>query len=496
MSAPLEKLLRDARIDLVLSRIEKDPSIINEVVDHLNSEIRSVKFNSINVLGELGEKSEKAVPLLTSCLEDDDWSICREAARTLGKIGIIAQNALPKISKLLTDKEDSIRKEAAIALGRIGNPTSDSLNALKNALNDRNEEVRTEAANALGEIGSEAYEAIPELMESIKDTSWVVRTASAHAISQIGKGSVKAIPTLINAMQDDDWRVRYRVVNTLASMGELAVPALLEALNSKNKTVVKEALDCLGEIKIADPKIINSISNLLASRSEVVSGKAADALRSIGKESVPSLIEAYDKVNKKMKITIISSIGGIGLDAEEAIPFLIKILVPHEEINPFDLKERREQLYSKSFSSKLRGFFEELNTLRLINLYALLYVKRFSRSILIKVEAVRALGNIGKNSESVVSALEFALINPKQIVRRAAALSLGKMGSTANIAVPSLIEALEDRKPDVRWRASEALGIIGDNSDEVLTGLNELIHDKCDYVCESAINALDTLTEQ
>ncbi|KKL11277.1 hypothetical protein LCGC14_2547410, partial [marine sediment metagenome] len=47
MSAPVEKLLRDARIDLILSRIEKDSSVINEVIKHLSSEIRSIKFNSI-----------------------------------------------------------------------------------------------------------------------------------------------------------------------------------------------------------------------------------------------------------------------------------------------------------------------------------------------------------------------------------------------------------------------------------------------------------------
>jgi hypothetical protein len=54
LSASLEQLLRDARIDLVLSRIEKDPSIINDVIKNLENEIRSIKFNSIHVLGELG----------------------------------------------------------------------------------------------------------------------------------------------------------------------------------------------------------------------------------------------------------------------------------------------------------------------------------------------------------------------------------------------------------------------------------------------------------
>ncbi|MFW9822344.1 MAG: HEAT repeat domain-containing protein [Candidatus Thorarchaeota archaeon] len=474
MSAPLEKLLRDARVDLVLARIESDPSIIREVISHLDSEIRSIKFNSINVLGELGEKSENAIPLLTRCLDDDDWSICREAARSLGKIGILAKDALPILSNLLSDKEVSIRKEAAIAIGRIKNPTSESLSALINALKDSNEEVRTEAANALGEIGSDAYEAIPELMDSLKDVNWVVRTATAQAISKIGKNSIKAIPALVNALDDDDWRVRYRVVNTLASMGEPAVPALLEILKMKNIIAIKEAIDCLGEIKIADPKIIDKISDLLTSRSEKVRGKAADALRSIGKETVPVLIKALEKARNNMKVIIISALGGVGVEANQAIPILANLLSLPEQ----------EQEYNPSFTNILKRAI-------------IAFLKDpLGRKAAIRVELARALGKIGSESQDAVVTLGSALNDPKYTVRKEAALSLGKLGTFASSSIPLLVKVLEDRNPDVRWRASEALGMIGVKKDEVIENLNNLIHDKCDYVCESAINALDNLTEQ
>ncbi|MBA7700440.1 hypothetical protein ES703_109154 [subsurface metagenome] len=59
-----------------------------------------------------------------------------------------------------------------------------------------------------------------------------------------------------------------------------------------------------------------------------------------------------------------------------------------------------------------------------------------------------------------------------------------------------MLNALKDKNPDVRWRSSEALGLIGVNTENVISNLNTLIHDKCDYVCESAINALDSLTEE
>jgi len=474
MSAPLEKLLRDARIDLVLSRIEKDESVINEVIKHLENDIRSIKFNSIHVLGELGQKSAHAVSKIISCLEDDDWSICREAARSLGKIGSIAKEAISRLSVLLGDKEESIRKEAAIALSKIGNSTPESISSLIKALNDESDIVRTEVAKALGEIGADAYEAIPNLMNSLKDVSWAVRIASAQSISLIGKESIKTIPSLISALEDPDWRVRYRVVNTLAEVGEPAVPALLEVLKQKSSIIRKEALECLGEMKIPDPNIIKNISNLLTSNSEKVRGKAADALRSIGKEAVPALLKALEKASTKMKIIIISALGGIGTEAKAAIPTIINYLkIPEQGLE-----------YIPSFINRIKRAFLAIlkDPLR--------------RKAFIRGELARALGKIGFDSEDSVYALELALNDPKSLVRREAALSLGKLGSHATSGIPSLIRALEDLNPDVRWRSSEALGKIGVKSEEVISGLNELIHDKCDYVCDSAINAIDSLTEE
>jgi len=168
MSASLEQLLRDARIDLVLSRIEKDSSVIAEVIKNMDSEIRSIRFNSIFVLGEIGEKSgENAVFKITEYIDDEDWSIRREAARSLGKIGKLAESAIPKLSKYSSDNEVSIRTAVVTSLGKIGKATNESLNSLKNALKDQNEEVRTKAANALSLLGSEAFELISDLMSSI-----------------------------------------------------------------------------------------------------------------------------------------------------------------------------------------------------------------------------------------------------------------------------------------------------------------------------------------
>ncbi len=498
MSATLEKLLRDARIDLVLSRIEKDSSVLDEVIEYLDSEIRSIQFNAILILGELAQKSVNGIPKLINCLTSEDWSIAREAVRSLGKIGPPANESVPKLTGLLTNKEDSIRKETALALGNIQNLSVNAITGLTNALKDKNEEVRAESAKALGKMGPEGYEVVPKLIKSLKDISWLVRTTAAQSISQIGKVTPKAIPTLMSALEDKDWRVRFRVINTLAQIGgEEIVSNLLKYLNHDKSQVRKEAVDALGELKKSDPEILESLYPLLKDGNEAVRGKTADTLRSIGKNTIPTLIKSYDDnlkfpidwvlywvltflavpywlmfggiyilifpilisliltlrriilhfmANQNKKIMIISSIGGMGSDAIEAVPFIIDLL-------------------KKRTNAKIRA------------------------------EIARTLGKIGSNSEIAVLALQDALNDSKSIVRREAALALGKIGPLATTAVPTLLKTLQDKNPDVRWRASEALGFIGVNTNEVISNLNSMIHDECDYVCESAINALDSLTE-
>ncbi len=521
--------MRDARIDLVLSRIEKDSSVIDEVINHLDSKIRSVKFNSIFVLGELGYKSEMGVPKIIDCLKDDDWSICRETARALGKIGKKAEHAIPELIKHLTDKEVTIRKEVVIALGKISSSQYGSINNLINTLKDNSEEVRTEAAKALGEIGTEAHEAIPNLTKSLKDVSWTVRTAAARAINLIGKGSTKAIPSLITALEDEDWRVRFRVVNTLAGIGQEAVPNLLNKLNHKNPIVRKGAVEALGEMKIADPEIIEKIGERLNDKIETVRGKAADSLRNIGKQSIPTLIDGYHKRSKYrihdfVMPLLMLSIPLIGFFLMPWIGFLLVvngllfggiIAILGVAIGTIMLCVDVPLIFYDIYNIVSEKFFTFLKALNTNYKHKILIIaaiggigedaKEFATFIIdqlnsgkkfARVEAARSLGRIGISVDVSISALINALSDPKSVVRREAALSLGKIGLSSKTAIPELINALNDKNPDVRWRASEALGSIGIDTEEVISSLNSLIHDECDYVCEAAIIALDNLTEE
>jgi HEAT repeat protein len=540
----------------VLGRVEKDPNVINEIIEHLSSDIRSIKFNAILVLGELGEKSSSGISQLVKCLEDNDWSVCREAVRSLGKIGNVAERSVSEISKLIKNKEPSIRKEAAIALGKIGYANEESISSLIDGLKDVEEDVRNEAAIALGKIGSGASEAISHLINVIKDSSWQVRTEAVKSLSKIGTEARNAVPSLLKALGDKDWRVRKAVTTTLAKIGASAIPSLLKYFNHYNPIIRKGVAETLAEMRIPTPEVLTGLSLALKDKDKRVRARAADALRSIGKDSVPILLNAFEKSNEKMQKVIISALGGIGTDAKEVIPILSNILRTRE----VDTEYREKRLYSKSSFTRVKLAFSSLfkekkvnkvwdlklrnyNKITNLGLYIMLltpfiyllsmislfltnpYWSSFIIAALIvlpvgmlifvigliieflkqrgiifyaklHVEVVRALGNIGMDSEEAISALKYALLNRKYVIRRVAALSLGKLGTSASSAIPSLIKALNDKKPDVRWRASEALGLIGISTEDVIPSLNSLIHDKCDYVCEAAIIAIEKIKEK
>jgi HEAT repeat protein len=74
-----------------------------------------------------------------------------------------------------------------------------------------------------------------------------------------------------------------------------------------------------------------------------------------------------------------------------------------------------------------------------------------------RLRAIKALGERGSESDTVVPALAHALEDEDAFVRRAAARALGRIGPEAEAAVPALRVAARDRNQKVRQEAMEAL---------------------------------------
>ncbi|MBN1803260.1 MAG: HEAT repeat domain-containing protein [Candidatus Lokiarchaeota archaeon] len=487
MSAPLENLLRDARLDLIMQRIENDSTVIGEVITQLDSTIRSVRFNAILILGKLGAQASSALAKLTACLEDNDFGICRETIKSIGSMGNIAESAVSGLCKHMTHKQAAIRREVAVSLGNIGYASDMALSTLLSALNDPVEEVRKEAAEALGKIKSSSTQVLEGLATSLSDNNWRVRASTATSLGLINSTDYDTIGRLIFRFEDSDWRVRAKIIDALISFGERAVPQLLDALKSKKFLVRKAVIEAIGEIKPQSNDAIDSLAPFLIHRKEVLRVKSIDSLCNIGILSIPKLLWALTKSSNKKRAVIISYIGGIKVSLKDIIPDIVKTLGELNVLSTRILVAKKpagKMTFGKKVGFAWRRMWSSVKA-------ALTEAGKTT----VRVELCRTLGKIGKDSTLAINVLSEKLLDNKDIVRRSAALSLGNLGKESINAVPNLVELCQDHKADVRWRASEALGRIGEGTPQVISALEELLYDKADHVSAQAEFSLEQIKE-
>jgi HEAT repeat protein len=76
-----------------------------------------IRETAVVALGKIHSDPETVIPLLTTCLDDDNLN--DEAATALGYFGSLAKPAVPKIIPLLNVPDDDTRTAAAEALTKI-----------------------------------------------------------------------------------------------------------------------------------------------------------------------------------------------------------------------------------------------------------------------------------------------------------------------------------------------------------------------------------------
>jgi HEAT repeat protein len=74
-----------------------------------------------------------------------------------------------------------------------------------------------------------------------------------------------------------------------------------------------------------------------------------------------------------------------------------------------------------------------------------------------RLQAVKALGNVGAKDKVVVPTLIVAVKDDDAEVRSAAVLALLRMGPAAKAAIPALVEARQDSNAEVRESVGKAL---------------------------------------
>jgi HEAT repeat protein len=246
--------------------------------------------------------------------------------------------------------------------------------------------VRREAARALGQHGPKAKEAIPALVKCARrDGDVYVKKEAIRALGLIGKD---AVPDLIKLLKEDsDDLTRADAATALGEIGKdarEAVPALVEALRDRKDIVRLVVARAVGKMYVADKQLKTVFEALAQSAthdpSDQVRTSAVDTLATVGPEAVPALIQILTNDSEwRPRARAAKGLRDLGKEAPEAAPALVEALGDQE--------------------------------------------------VPVRIHAADALGTIEVKNEKVVNALEQALNDDNEYVRKTARESLQKIHS-------------------------------------------------------------------
>ncbi|NES65362.1 MAG: signal transduction protein [Okeania sp. SIO2D1] len=111
----------------------------------------------------------------------------------------------------------------------------------------------------------------------------------------------------------------------------------------------------------------------------------------------------------------------------------------------------------------------------------------------IRWNAVIALGELGKNSETIVNTLLALLQDENPFVRRSTATALKKLDENSETVLNALLAKFQDDDYDVQKGAAIALGRLSDGSETIVNSLLELLENKDYSIRANAAVALSNL---
>ncbi len=204
-------------------------------------------------------------------------------------------------------------------------------------------------------------------------------------------------------MPDQD-KVRH-ADDAVRHIGTNAIPTLLRMLR------LRDSASTLKLMALVQKQHFVKIHFVPASQRNEWAARGFYVLGNTAREALPALLAIYEEnLAPYSRMCALQAVGGIGPGAKAAVPFLLKVA---SDTNTPDLLVRRD--------------------------------------------AISALGQIHAEPELVVPALAKALNDPRIILRVYAVMALEAFGPDAKPAVPALLKLFENQNPDQRLAIAQAV---------------------------------------
>ncbi|PSB35865.1 hypothetical protein C7B69_05270 [filamentous cyanobacterium Phorm 46] len=278
-----------------------------------------VRKTAIRVIGELGIKDEKAIPLITKILNKEQSDGVREAVVVFVLSKLDSEAAIMELLKIAQDRTPRVRITARKYLEKKNREIviKFSIKFLKNSDNF----IRKSAISLLGELGNEII--IPNLFEAQLDLSTDVHNAACDAIYKVKKRAIAKESGVIERqqMQQQDQ------INMERGY-----------LDSEEYIRRGNAIHSLASL-LAKEEVIPLIEKALDDPHPYVRGHAiTHLLRLMGNEAIPQAIRALDDPNYQVRDNAAQALAGLRQNLpekleipEETVSKLIEILNKDED---------------------------------------------------------------------------------------------------------------------------------------------------------------------
>jgi len=314
-------------------------SVIKPLVDSLRKQLPKSQENGakpplfrqevVAILGNIGPRSEAALPQLVDLLADGVPDGIREATATaMGKIGKEARVGIDQLIQILQSNcRIALADRVARALGDIG--CAD--HRVKTALTSlwlhpvHSQSNQIQVAIALCKLGIEAQGLLKTMTATLvsnRDSS--LRKSAAEALAWCSKTDLDVVPALTAALRDDDEEVRKLAETAMENMRLTPAKAVyICAQQLKDGSHAETALRRTGQPAV--PALVEA----LGSKEPLAREKAARTLGAIGEfamEAAPALETVLDDKQLEVRLAAAKGLWNISKNADAVVPVLAALL--------------------------------------------------------------------------------------------------------------------------------------------------------------------------
>ncbi len=290
---PINEIIASKKANVIYASLEKAHKIVPVLTTLAEIALRTCD-SSISNMEEtfidfqfISNQPKEIQKILNFRIKQSDPVYTELTLFTLTKFPELTNLIIKEVRNILNREQiETHVKYAALALMQIDNPKN--ADVLINRLKNFNDSVDTQLAiiESLGTLGNiNASSILISQFEKGEPLAYY----SARSIALLGDS---VLPSLVNALEDDS-KVPY-IIETMKRIGDTSYDYLMSALQNGNKTIRRNAAQCLTLVmseKYGYEGAIRLLTTQLAGKNPSVIEAITESLLTLGTPSIKVLIE-------------------------------------------------------------------------------------------------------------------------------------------------------------------------------------------------------------